>query len=356
MPNHAPGSDDDIGNLRLSNEVRNWIADRIRDGLNVKDHIVTRDDIYNICKEVIKEYQIKHSIEEQNLTCAIPQPEGNSEHDIGKLFGFTIPTGKEIIYEVSEILLDTTHNTNKHKDLLYTFLLPDPKTGKRITIAHLLSPKAEFYFVGAWRENLNKACKDRAKAIEIKLNPNEKKLLRDELFADLKYLMNINDINLAMADELEEHGNIHGKINRRSDLLMYELCVIMNGDTQQQRRLADVRAGQMMLAEKEVRRRQLEAHSLVDTVIEVGNGDRCWTVASETDHDTRYSELHRNIQEITRNLDDLDIGRLQIVHSQLSRVLGEVCRIEGDFQVGNWESEGQRINPPLNLNFERQQR
>lgn len=34
--NHLPGSIEDIKNLRLSKEVRNWIADRIRDGLNIK--------------------------------------------------------------------------------------------------------------------------------------------------------------------------------------------------------------------------------------------------------------------------------------------------------------------------------
>ncbi|CAG8486038.1 15948_t:CDS:2 [Dentiscutata heterogama] len=459
--NHIPGSNNDIGNLRISNEVRNWIADRIRDGLNVKgihrlfqkrardiskiwqehdkknavhirDNLVTRDDIYNIWKEVIKESQMKHTVEEQSiemwridlsqngdLTCTIPRSEENGKHDKGKLFGFTIPTGKEIIHEVSVILLDATHGTNKNKNLLYTLLSPDPKTGKGVTIAHLLSSHKNFesvhhwlyslcaqvpdwqgpaaflvdcdlaqikalhvvfpesrvllcwwHIARAWRENLGKAYKDKASIIGRKLNQNEKKLLGDELFADLKYLMNIDDINLVnefLLNKTDEHSNVRG-IDKMMWIKAYRTRIPYgNMDTTNMieswhKRLKYDnfegkvnRRRRMMPAEKEVCRRQLKAQALINTVLEVGNGGYYWTVASEMNHDIRYSVEKIFENKMTRDLEDLNIGRLEIVHNQLSRVLDEVRRI-GDFQAGNWESEGQRISLPPNLNVVKQRR
>ncbi|CAG8690665.1 1418_t:CDS:2, partial [Dentiscutata heterogama] len=79
-----------------------------------------------------------------NLTCTISQAEGNSEYDKGKLFEFVVPICNEIIHKIPVILLDATHGTNKHKYLLYTLLSPDPKTGKGIALAHLISSRKNF--------------------------------------------------------------------------------------------------------------------------------------------------------------------------------------------------------------------
>ncbi|CAG8843451.1 14559_t:CDS:2, partial [Racocetra persica] len=81
--NHIPGSDNDIGTLKLSKEIRNWITEHIRD-----DNLVTRNDIYNIWKEAIVDNQMKHKSEAQSiklwrielnqkndLTCAISKAE-----------------------------------------------------------------------------------------------------------------------------------------------------------------------------------------------------------------------------------------------------------------------------------------
>ncbi|CAG8831397.1 22578_t:CDS:2, partial [Racocetra persica] len=85
---------DDIGTLKLSDKVCTWIAERLRDGLNIKginqifkkksqemdniwtnrnqetavlikDFLVIQDDIYNIWKDVALEEQIKHKSEQQ---------------------------------------------------------------------------------------------------------------------------------------------------------------------------------------------------------------------------------------------------------------------------------------------------
>ncbi|CAG8762877.1 16769_t:CDS:1, partial [Cetraspora pellucida] len=46
--------------------------------------------------------------------------------------------------------------------------------------------------------------------------------------------------------------------------------------------------------------------------------------------------LIESIQKIIHDLHDLDINALQVVHSQLSRVLEDVCKPERTFQVGDW--------------------
>lgn len=86
-----------------------------------------------------------------------------------------------------------------------------------------------------------------------------------------------------------KYDNFEGKFNRCSDLLIYELYVVIDSDTQHQRRLADVQAGRMMPAEQEIRRRKLKAQALADTVLEFETGRHYWTVASETTQDIRYS-------------------------------------------------------------------
>ncbi|CAG8635802.1 13182_t:CDS:2 [Cetraspora pellucida] len=46
--------------------------------------------------------------------------------------------------------------------------------------------------------------------------------------------------------------------------------------------------------------------------------------------------LIKSIQKITHDLHDLDINALQVVYSQLSRVLEDVRRPKRTFQVGDW--------------------
>ncbi|CAG8822859.1 26083_t:CDS:2, partial [Racocetra persica] len=55
--------------------------------------------------------------------------------------------------------------------------------------------------------------------------------------------MNINTTNLLEAWHRRlKYSNFEGKVNRRSDVLIYELYVVMEGDARRQRRLADIRA------------------------------------------------------------------------------------------------------------------
>ncbi|CAG8788660.1 27972_t:CDS:2, partial [Racocetra persica] len=178
--NHIPGSDNDIGTLRLSKKIRNWITEHIRDGLNVKG-------INRLFQKRARDMSK------------------------GKLFGFTVPICKEIIHDISVILLDATHGTNKHKDLLYTLLFPDPKTGKGITLAHLISSRKNFESVQYWFYNLRAQFPDwqgptaflvdcdmaqikalrvvfpekKTQSLERKLTSDEKRSLESELFEDL---------------------------------------------------------------------------------------------------------------------------------------------------------------------------
>ncbi|RIB02136.1 hypothetical protein C2G38_2050289 [Gigaspora rosea] len=84
---HIPGSVKDIRTLRISQEVREWIANHIQSRLNVsgisqlfqkrardmekawqerkpddivkiRDHLIIRDDIYNIWKEIVMEENV----------------------------------------------------------------------------------------------------------------------------------------------------------------------------------------------------------------------------------------------------------------------------------------------------------
>lgn len=73
-----------------------------------------------------------------------------------------------------------------------------------------------WHITRAWRENINKAYKDKAKMIGRKLNQNEKRLLEDELFTDLKNLMHINDISIVneiLTAFLEKWKNFETFIN-----------------------------------------------------------------------------------------------------------------------------------------------
>ncbi|CAG8559028.1 2453_t:CDS:2 [Cetraspora pellucida] len=201
----------------------------------------------------------------------------HNEQDIGMLFGFTIPTRKKVLCDALIILLDATHGMNKHKDLLYTLLAPDPKTGKGITLAHLLSLHKSFksvqYWLSklndqipnlqglvafmhvsrAWRDNLKKVYKEKKNTKGNKIKLAEKRALEEELFADLKYIMHVDDINTA-----KDH-------------------------------LADIRAEQMMPAERETHLRKVKVQALTNTVIKVNNSKCCWTVASKTKPEIRYS-------------------------------------------------------------------
>ncbi|CAG8756967.1 9605_t:CDS:2 [Cetraspora pellucida] len=80
--------------------------------------------------------------------------EENYKYSIGKLFGFTVLIQKKILHDALIILFNATHKTNKHKDLLYMLLLPDPKTEKGITLAHLLSLCKNFESVQYWLNKL----------------------------------------------------------------------------------------------------------------------------------------------------------------------------------------------------------
>ncbi|CAG8820633.1 24386_t:CDS:2, partial [Cetraspora pellucida] len=154
--NHTPGSDNDIETLRLSKQIQNYIAQQMRDGLDVKAiSRFFRKQAYNLDKiwnQLIKEDQILHEIEEESLnlwyrkllnngdlTCTIAQSESNNNEDKGQLLGFIISITKEIIYKVNTVLFDATHSTNKKNDQLYTFLLPDFKTRKGLPLVHLIS-------------------------------------------------------------------------------------------------------------------------------------------------------------------------------------------------------------------------
>ncbi|KAG0201379.1 hypothetical protein BGX28_005780, partial [Mortierella sp. GBA30] len=132
--NHTPGDKKHIGNMPLSLGIRNFIADRIRDGLDVqavsrlfkerssdlqkairhgrpgsgkftlhfqgiRDSLATRDDIYNIWRQVVKGSQILHNNVSRSLelchakllrsgcfTCAIDQEESD-ENGLGQMIG-----------------------------------------------------------------------------------------------------------------------------------------------------------------------------------------------------------------------------------------------------------------------------
>ncbi|CAG8753902.1 4615_t:CDS:2, partial [Racocetra persica] len=284
---------------------------------------------------------------------------------------------KEIIRDISVILLDATYGTNKHKDLLYTLLSPDPKTGK-----------------------------EKTQSLGRKLTSDEKRSLESELFEDLKYLMNIDNINVVdevlvtffekwknlvtfiayfkrqWLNEPDEYRNLNGinkimwikayrtriprtnmdttnmleswhkrlkynnfegKVNRRIDVLIYELYVVMDDDTWQQWHLGDVRAGRMMPAEKEVRRKQIKAQELhVYAIIlryfsspskNVELPCQKWQQIQQPQQQVPTpEELIHNIHEMTQNLNDLDVNSLQVVRNQLSRVLEDVRRPDRTFQ------------------------
>ncbi|CAG8844386.1 31888_t:CDS:2, partial [Racocetra persica] len=136
-----------------------------------------------------------------------------------------------IIRDIFVILLDATHRTNKHKDLLYTLLSPDPKTGKGIMLAHLISSRKNFKSVQYWFYNLRAQFPNwqgptaflvdcdlaQIKALHVvfperhKLTSDEKRSLESELFEDLKYLMNIDNINVIdeWLNEPDEYGNLN---------------------------------------------------------------------------------------------------------------------------------------------------
>ncbi|CAG8743234.1 18376_t:CDS:2, partial [Racocetra persica] len=112
-----------------------------------------------------------------------------------------------------------------------------------------------------------------------------------------------------------KYDNFEDKHNRRTDILIYELYVIIDGDIQYQQCLANIRARRMMLAEREVRQRKIKAQVLANTVLEV-NIDECyWTQQQEKQQQSTIEELRYYIQKIIQNLKDLDINRLQIVHN-----------------------------------------
>ncbi|CAG8805247.1 15217_t:CDS:2, partial [Racocetra persica] len=188
----------------------------------------------------------------------------------------------------------------------------------------------------------------KTQSLRYKLTSDEKRSLESELFEDLKYLMNIDNINVVdevlvtffekwknsnsttnmdttnMLESWHKHlkyDNFEGKVNRRIDVLIYELYIVMDGDTWQQRCFADVRAGRMMPAEREVHRRQIKAQELPQQLVPTSE------------------ELIHNIHEMTQNLNDLDINSLQVVRNQLFRVLEDVCRLDKSFQEGDWVND-----------------
>ncbi|CAG8538093.1 33507_t:CDS:2, partial [Racocetra persica] len=271
--NHIPGSENDISILRLSKEIRNWITEHIRDGLNVKrinrlfqknktnaiiikDNLVTCDDIYNIWKEAIVNNQMKHKSEAQSI-------------------------------ELWRIEL------NQKNDLTCTI------------------PKAE----------------EKTQSLGRKLTSDEKRSLENE-YGNLNgidkimwikaYRTRIPRTNMDMTNMLEswhkrlKYDNFEGKVNRRIDVLIYELYIVIDGDTQQQWRLADP---QQQVPTPE--------------------------------------ELIYNIHEMTQNLNDLDVNSLQVVRNQLSRVLEDVHRPDRTFQEGDWVND-QNIKFLPNVSIERQ--
>ncbi|CAG8727953.1 20885_t:CDS:2, partial [Racocetra persica] len=220
--NHTPGSDNDIGTLRLSKQIQNYIAQRMRDGLDVK------------AIEVIKEDQMLHEIEEESfnlwqhkllengdLTCAIAQSESNNNEDKGQLLGFIIPIMKEIIYNINTVLLDATHglplahlisfrkNTasvqfwlySLHIQLLWKGLISflvdcDPA---QIKALWNIFPKSKillcwWHILRAWQDNLKKVYIKKANLVlNGKLSSEIKKKMKEELWDNLRELMYIDN-------------------------------------------------------------------------------------------------------------------------------------------------------------------
>ncbi|CAG8522987.1 10308_t:CDS:2 [Dentiscutata heterogama] len=244
--NHILGSDNNIGTLRLSKQIRDYIAQRMRDGLDVK----TISQIFRMRA---------HDLDK------IWNQQGDNNEDKGQLLGFIVPIAKEIIHQVNTILLDATHGTNKNNDQLYTLLTPDFKTGKGLPLAHLISSRKNtasvqfwlynlhiqlswegpisflvncdlaqikalrnifprsrillcwWHVLKAWRENLKKVYIKKANTtLNGKLNSEIKKKLKDELWDDLRELMYIN--NHENVDEC-----INNFLNKWSDLKLFIL-------------------------------------------------------------------------------------------------------------------------------------
>ncbi|CAG8841498.1 19078_t:CDS:2, partial [Gigaspora margarita] len=450
--NHIPGSDNDIGALRLSKQIQDYIAQRMRDCLDVKaisqifrkrahdldkiwsqrehlkavqirDHLITYDDICNVWKESLNLWQHK-LLENNDLTCAIAQPESNNNEDKGQLFGFIIPVAREIVYYANTVLLDATHGTNKENDQLYTLLTPDFKTGKGLPIAHLISsldcdpaqikalqnifPKSKillcwWHVLRAWRENLKKVYIEKANMISNgKLNSEIKTKMKDELWDDLRELMQID--NRESVDEkqwLNESDNQTSEIDKTMWIKAYRLDVphdnlnttnmleswhrklkydIFDGKPNQ----PEIRAGRMIPAEREVRQRKQKAKNLIQKITEVLIG--CyWIVSSDTkigvnysvelntefqgqlerqfifsqpqlqfnlQHNDNQQQLLNEIQKMTESLINLNTHSLQIVRNQLSQVLREVQRIDG-FHIGDWIGENKKTQLPPHMNIRR---
>ncbi|CAG8713161.1 10340_t:CDS:2, partial [Scutellospora calospora] len=122
-----------------------------------------------------------------DLTCSVSQQEGV----IGRLFGFTIPIRKEIIRDTLTILFDSIHGTNKDNDYLFTLLSPDPKTSKeQKPIVFLI----DYDLAQIKQKNIGKVCKDKEEIINHKLNAIERRKLKEEVLANIKHLMQNDDI------------------------------------------------------------------------------------------------------------------------------------------------------------------
>lgn len=187
------GTAEDIGKLRLSQEIRDFIADCIIEGLDtkgvrdifkkrqhalwnfllknrgesftyqgVRDYLVTSDDIYNIWKDMVTGsimldkdesqsillWEARLSVE-KNLTCFNDQ-ESTKKDDIGTMIAFTVPAAKDLLLNSPTILLHSTHDTNKQGHYLFTLLAPDPATGKGVPLAHLICSRTNLCSIAFW--------------------------------------------------------------------------------------------------------------------------------------------------------------------------------------------------------------
>ncbi|CAG8751379.1 8888_t:CDS:2, partial [Cetraspora pellucida] len=248
--NHFPSSVEDIGNLRLSKKVHNWIADHIHNGLNIKG--------------------------------------------INQLFQKRACKGVTLAHLLSSL---------KNFELVHHWLYSLRKQisdwqGSVTFLVDCDSAQIKALYVAFSESKILLSCKDKAKIIEHKLNQNEKRLLGEELFADLKNLMHIDNTNLNDYDKHAINKTIwikayqnkipHSNMNTTNMIeSWYKRLKYDNFEGKFNRH--NVRARQIMPAEQKIRRRQLKAQELINTVLEFRNNSHIWTMASELTQDIRYS-------------------------------------------------------------------
>ncbi|KAI9480262.1 MAG: hypothetical protein EXX96DRAFT_633530 [Benjaminiella poitrasii] len=144
--NHNAGSTEELQHLSLSNDVKNYIIDHLRNGYDKRD---IRISIQNNFKKYVSNYlnfsvniqqekyqQDKNQYESVKLWLKELKEEKHFDTFIGDdfyfnfTFGFLSPLQKKILLESDSWCLDATHNTsNIARGLLYSIVVRNPLSG-----------------------------------------------------------------------------------------------------------------------------------------------------------------------------------------------------------------------------------